>query len=172
MAAVLQSVFDHFSGPVVGHAGPVVRFGEDISDLLVGKIREYPPHEYLPVRFRQVMKDGLNAPGLLADGQQLLRRCAAVRLFRQLIQWCCSLLLAQRGDVAVSGDLAQPHPNVALAAEFSNAVQGLEKGLAGDLLRHVLAAGKAADIAVYILKIQVIDLFKFHSLPPPFPYKT
>ena len=149
MAAVLQSVFDHFSGPVVGHAGPVVRLGEDLSDLLIGKLRKHPPHEYFPVWLRQIVKDGLNSLGFLADGKQLLRRRAAVRLLRQLVQRRGPLFLAQRGDVAVSGDLAQPYPDIALAAELSDAVQGFEKGLAGDLLGDMFAAGKLQDIARY-----------------------
>ena len=59
-------------------------------------------------------------------------------------------------------DLAQPDPQIAVPTEPVNGAHGFEEGLAGELLRKLLTAGKLPYIMIDRLKIGGIDLLKFH----------
>ena len=68
--------------------------------------------------------------------------------------------LPAKGQVLVPGDLAQPHPYLALAPETVDGGEGPDKGLLGHLLRCLGIPAQSQDIAVHICKIRPVDLLK------------
>ena len=103
-----------------------------------------------------MVEQPVEGPGLLPAGKALLD--AAVRRLRRIGREPAPLP-AQR-QVLVPGDLAQPHPQLALAPEAVNGGEGLEKGLLGHLLRHGLVPAEGQDVFVDIGETPPVDLLK------------
>ena len=84
---------------------------------------------------------------------------------RVLLQLPPALSLPAQREVLVPGDLAQPHPQLAVPPELSDGVQSPEESLLGHLLRRVGVPAEGQDIAVHVGEIRLIDLLKIrHGL--------
>ena len=66
----------------------------------------------------------------------------------------------QMGIVGVFGDLAQPHPDVAVSPELVDGAQRLEKGVRRDLFGQMRIAGEAKDVPVNIPEIGFVYLLE------------
>ena len=77
------------------------------------------------------------------------------------------LPLPAKGQVLVPGDLAQPHPYLALSPEAVDGGKGPDKGFLGHFLRRLGIPAQSQHIAVHVRKIRPVDRFKVrHSLTP------
>ena len=84
---------------------------------------------------------------------------------RLLLQLCPVLSLPAQREVLVPGDLAQPHPQLAVPPELVDGGQCPEEGLLGHLLRRVGVPAEGQDVAVHVGEIRLIDLLKIrHGL--------
>ena len=89
---------------------------------------------------------------------------------RLLLQLSPVLSLPAQREVLVPGDLAQPHPQLAVPPELVDGGQCPEEGLLGHLLRRVGVPTEGQDVAVHVGEIRLIDLLKIrHGLPFSLP---
>ena len=84
---------------------------------------------------------------------------------RLLLQLSPVLSLPAQREVLVPGDLAQPHPQLAVPPKLVDGGQCPEEGLLGHLLRRVGVPAEGQDVAVHVGEIRLIDLLKIrHGL--------
>ena len=135
---------------------------EHLANLLEAQLGKHPPQKHLFVGLRQLVEHLADAHGLVPPLTQLFRGVSLLRQLQQvrLIQRVGAVLTFHVGQVAVFPDLTQPHPHLAVAPEALDALHSLKKGLAGELLRHMLVPGQAQQIPVHVIKVGPVDLFK------------
>ena len=74
---------------------------------------------------------------------------------RLLLQLSPVLSLPAQREVLVPGDLAQPHPQLAVPPELVDGGQCPEEGLLGHLLRRVGVPAEGQDVAVHVGEIRL-----------------
>ena len=118
--------------------------------------------QYLPVGFRQSVRQPPDPGRVLPPGQLFLRAFLRPGQAGQCFRPGRFLppRLFSVGEIAVPGNAEQPCLHLALAPELSRRFQGLEKGLAGDLLRQQLVPGQPPYVPVYRLKIVPVNLLE------------
>ena len=83
------------------------------------------------------------------------------------------LLAPQVRIIQILRDLAEPHAHAALAPKAVEGVHRAEKRLARQLLGDALAPGQREKIAVHVVEVHGVHLFKIRQRPHPLSvYKT
>ena len=162
--SVLQSLADHAPGPMVGHACPIFRLAEERADVAKALLAVHAPHKDLLVRLSERVQEHLDARGLAAIFKRFL---VAFLGDPAVFERHKALFAPQVRIIEILGDLAEPHAHAALAAEAVEGVHRAEKRLARQLFGDALAPGKREKIAVHIVKVHGVDLFKLRQHPHP-----
>ena len=149
---------------MVGHACPIFRLAEERADVAEALLAVHAPHKNLLVRLFERVQEHLDALGLAVVCERVL---VALARTRGLLERGETLFAPQVRIIEILRDLAEPHAHAALAAEAVEGVHRAEEGLARQLLGDALAPGKREKIAVHIVKVHGIHLFKICQRPRP-----
>ena len=159
---------DLFLRPVKGHPGPAGRFPEQQADFFKGKLPKHPQGKHLLVRLPHPVQKPVDLKGPLPVDDLLHQRFLRSGDGRGKFLPRGPLLPLAVGIVRVFGNGKQPGADVLVPLEPVNGLEGLSKGLLGDLLGQVLPGRQAPQIPKHVLAVGLINPLEVHTTPPPF----
>ena len=147
---------------MIGHARPVFRFAEQLSDGSEAQAAERPPEEDLLIRLRRAVERGTDACGVVPVCELLLEARAGGgerigRLGVQRLRAAPALLL---GIEAVLRDLAEPDTDIAVPTEAGKRAHSAAERLTRQFFGKLGVVRKGKQIAIDIIKINAVDLRK------------
>ena len=137
---------------------------EELADVAKALLAVHAPEKDLLVRLFERVQKRLDALGLAAVGERLL---VALARACGLLERGEALFAPQVRIIEILRDLAEPHAHAALAAKAVKGVHRAEERLARQLLGDALAPGQREKIAVHIVKVHGVHLFKIRQRPHP-----